>query len=116
MSPHAIPYSRLNAAPAAKPPRRRRRLPSFVTVIALLVVLPLFAANLWFVLAVLTRPDVQITPVRSPAIHVEPLPALTHANHDDLAEARIQGYRAGVAAALERSCQAPALAYPVAGR
>lgn len=113
MSPHAIPYSRLNAATSAKP---RRRLPSFVTVITLLVVLPLFAANLWFVLAVLTRPDVQVTPVRSPVIHVKPLPAIVPASIDALADARIQGYRAGVAAALERSCQAPALAYPVAGR
>jgi hypothetical protein len=107
MSPHALPYSRLN--PSA-PARLRRRLPSFVTIVALLVLLPLMVANGWFIAAALLQSDAQVTPVRGSEIHATDLGQLQ-------AVARIDGYRAGVAAATESGCaRTMVLSEPIAQR
>jgi amino acid transporter len=115
MSPHRLLYTDLQSTldPLAdQPPGDVGRLIGRGLLLLVGVLLALHVVVVTFIPAQQTA---QASPVRSATIHVEPLAPLDP-GAELLAQARIEGFRAGLAAAIERSCQAPHLAWPIAAR
>lgn len=105
MSAHRQDYLTANA------PRRRlqdqfeNRVGQTIAV-ALLVVVAVASA----IAHMVKREEPVVTPVRSPEVVQYQLPPM------EIADARLEGFRAGFDAAMEQACRTPTLTYPIATR
>lgn len=111
MSAHRRHYLDLNLGPEADPRHvgdaggAARYAPSWLLVVlALALLLVQLAALLWW-----PQPDQVVTPVRIPVRQTYELPDVS------VEDARVEGFRAGYAAATEQGCHAPMLATPIGG-
>lgn len=105
MSPHRLLYTDLQQQDPA------RTGPDLGRVIFRLVLVVFTVLAALHGLAQLLRTDRQVAPLRAAAVDTSPLPPV------DVADARVEGFRAGFEAALQHGCRQPmALAMPILPR
>lgn len=102
MSDHRRHYLDLNGPAASRPSGAERHAPSWLlALLAMALLLTHVLAALW------PKSDPVVTPVRTPVVMAYELPALS------VEDARIEGFRAGYAAATEQGCHQPVLQQPL---
>lgn len=109
MNPHRQHYFQANPQPARPVARAPSVGPGELIAFVVLVIVALAAAAAHLVQRHEASQPV-VTPVHSPVVVHYQLPSM------DVEDARVEGFRAGFAAAIEQACSATALTQPIATR
>lgn len=119
MSPHRLHYLQLNPDEgmvhlldhSLRPATRQRRAGvdmGAVIILALMVFFTILLGVYTIAQALAEKSQATALPVRTPVVQVFELPPIS------VDEARIEGFRAGMATAAEEGCSARALSQPIA--
>lgn len=110
---HTFDIARVSSHPQPVEPIRSEDVALGLAAVLTIVIVVMLFVDLMAQYA-LHRASVVSTPVRAATIVAAPLPPLP--DEHTLAEARVEGYRAGMAAGIEQGCTAPRLSMPIAAR